>query len=228
MPKVVIYLRVSTGKQMASSLGIEAQRAAVTRFVEAEGLEVVQEFVEAESGKGSIDTLDRRPVLKETLALAKLHKCPVLVSKLCRLSRDVNFISSLMTQKVSFIVGDLGMNCDPFLLHLYAALGEKERNMISERTKSALKAAKDRGQTLGGFRGHKIDVDATKKGIEVRQSNAAEHRSAMLPIVKELQKSGCDTLQKVADALNAKGLTARRGGQWSSGQVHMLLRSAEK
>ena len=103
MRPIISYLRVSTGKQARSGLGIEAQRAAIARFAVTEGLEVLAEFVEAETGKGS-DALDRRPRLGEALAKAKRSKAPVVVAKLCRLSRDVAFISGLMAQRVPFIV----------------------------------------------------------------------------------------------------------------------------
>jgi len=125
---VVSYIRVSTDRQRRSGLGIEAQRATVARFAEAEGLTVIAEYIEAETGKGA-DALDRRPQLTGALARARLNKCPVLVSKLDRLSRDVAFIAGLMAQRVPFIVAELGADADPFMLHLYAALAEKERRL---------------------------------------------------------------------------------------------------
>ena len=143
MGKAVAYLRVSTQQQHRSGLGIEAQRAAIARFAEGEGIRIIAEFVEAETGKGA-DALDRRPQLAAALAAAKSAKCAVLVSKLDRLSRDVAFVSGLMAQRVPFIVAELGRDADPFMLHLYAALAEKERRLISERTKAALAAKKAR------------------------------------------------------------------------------------
>jgi DNA invertase Pin-like site-specific DNA recombinase len=139
----IAYYRVSTARQGRSGLGIEAQRAAVVRFAEAEGLELTAEFVEVETGKGA-DALDRRPQLAAALATGRSRKCPVIVAKLDRLSRDVAFISGLMAQRVPFIVAELGRDADPFMLHLYAALAEKERRLISERTKAALAAARQR------------------------------------------------------------------------------------
>jgi DNA invertase Pin-like site-specific DNA recombinase len=112
MEKAIAYLRVSTHRQQRSGLGIEAQRAAIARFTETEGLTLITEFVEAETGKGA-DALDRRPQLAAALAAAKTAKCSVIVSKLDRLSRDVAFVSGLMAQRVPFIVGD----ADPFMLH---------------------------------------------------------------------------------------------------------------
>jgi hypothetical protein len=125
----------SRQRQGRSDLGIEAQRAAVIRFAEAESLALTAEFVEVETGKGA-DALDRRPQLAAALALARQQKSPVIVVKLDRLSRDVAFISGLMAQRVAYIVAELGADADPFMLHLYAALAEKERRLISERTKA--------------------------------------------------------------------------------------------
>src|ERR1044072_5765720 len=148
MERAVAYYRVSTKQQQRSGLGIEAQRAMVTRFAEAEGLTVIGEFVEAETGKGA-DALDRRPQLAAALAAAKAAKCSVLVSKLDRLSRDVAFVAGLMAQGAPFIVAEIGRGANPFMLHLYAALAEKERRLISERTKSAFAIRKLSGTKLG-------------------------------------------------------------------------------
>jgi DNA invertase Pin-like site-specific DNA recombinase len=145
---VVAYIRVSTARQERSGLGLEAQQAAIARFCEAESFEVAASFREEETGKGA-DALERRPELAKALAEAKRRRCPVLVAKLDRLSRDVAFIAGLMAQRVPFIVAELGADADPFMLHLYAALAEKERRVISARTRDALQAAKARGQVLG-------------------------------------------------------------------------------
>jgi DNA invertase Pin-like site-specific DNA recombinase len=129
---------------------VEAQRKAVASFAEAEGFTIIAEFTEIETGKGS-DALDRRPELKAALKAAKKAKCEVAVAKLDRLSRDVAFISGLMAQRVPFIVAALGRNVDPFMLHVYAAMAQQERAMISRRTKEALAAAKARCEA-GHFR----------------------------------------------------------------------------
>jgi DNA invertase Pin-like site-specific DNA recombinase len=109
MQQAVAYYRVSTARQGRSGLGIEAQKATVQRFAEAEGFELTAEFVEVETGKGS-DALDRRPQLAKALAAGRTGKCPVIVAKLDRLSRDVAFIAGLMAQRVPFIVADLGVD----------------------------------------------------------------------------------------------------------------------
>jgi DNA invertase Pin-like site-specific DNA recombinase len=124
-------LDFSTARQGRSGLGIEAQRAAVTRFAEAEGFTLTAEFVEVETGKGA-DALDRRPQLAAALATGRVKRCPVIVAKLDRLSRDVAFVASLMAQRVPFIVAELGSDADPFVLHLYAALAENDRRLIRQ------------------------------------------------------------------------------------------------
>jgi len=148
MTPIVAYIRVSTQQQGRSGLGLEAQREQLARFAQAEGMEIVAEYVEVESGKGH-DALDRRPQLDRALAAAREQGCSIVVSKLDRLSRDVHFISGLMAYRVPFIVAELGADVDPFILHLFAALAEKERALISKRTKEGLAVAKLRGTKSG-------------------------------------------------------------------------------
>src|SRR5580704_5988436 len=131
---LVGYVRVSTAQQGRSGLGMEAQREALARFAASEGFELVRVFAEVETGKGA-DALDRRPQLAAALSEARRQRCSVAVAKLDRLSRHVHFISGLMAHRVPFLVADLGPDVDPFILHLFAALAEKERAMISTRTK---------------------------------------------------------------------------------------------
>src|SRR3954463_14735211 len=134
MKAAVAYYRVTTEKQGKSGLGLDAQRGAVERFAAEHGFTLVAEHVEVETGKGP-DALDRGPQLAAALKRAKAERCPVLVAKLDRLSRDVAFISGLMAQRVPFIVAELGVDADPFMLHLYAALAERERRLIGDRTR---------------------------------------------------------------------------------------------
>jgi DNA invertase Pin-like site-specific DNA recombinase len=211
-------VRVSTSQQGRSGLGIEAQREALARFAQAEGFEVVREFVEVETGKGA-DALDRRPQLSAALTQARKQRCPVGVAKLDRLSRDVHFISGLMAHRVPFLVAELGPDVDPFILHLFAALAEKERTMISARTKAALTAAKARGVSLGGPR----LAEARVIGHAANRANADQHASNVLPIIREIQKSGVTSLRDIAQALNARGIQTARGGQWHATTVKNVL-----
>ena len=222
MKQVLSYLRVSTGAQGRSGLGIEAQREAIARFAASEGCEIVGEFVEVETGKGS-DALDRRPKLAEALAKARKAKMPVVVAKLCRLSRDVAFISGLMAQKVAFIVTELGADADPFMLHIYAALAEKERHLIADRTRAALAAKKAQGAALG----NRTNLgEAQAKGAVANRAGADAFAANVLPVVRQIQASGATTLKAIAAALNARGIPTARGGQWHDSTVRNLLARA--
>jgi DNA invertase Pin-like site-specific DNA recombinase len=218
---IITYVRVSTSGQGRSGLGIEAQRSALAQFANAEGFDVVQEFVEVETGKGT-DALDRRPQLKAALAAARKLRCHVAVAKLDRLSRDVHFISGLMAHKVPFLVAELGSDVDPFVLHLFAALAEKERALISTRTRQALSAAKARGVTLGNPR---LDV-ARKSAVETVRAEADRYAANVLPIIREAQRAGARTLREIAEALNARGIATARGGQWYAQSVANVLARA--
>ncbi len=191
MSPLVAYYRVSSQKQGRSGLGLEAQRKAVAAFASAEGFEIIAEYTEIETGKGA-DALDRRPELKAALKAAKKAKASVAVAKLDRLSRDVAFISGLMAQKVPFIVAALGKNVDSFVLHIYAALAQQEREMISRRTKEALQAAKARGVKLG----RQETADANRLAAAVRDA-------ALKPILQEMSHLSA---QKVAAEFERRGL----------------------
>ena len=215
------YVRVSTVRQGRSGLGIEAQREALARFAASEGFELARVFVEVETGKGS-DALDRRPQLAAALSEARRQRCPVGVAKLDRLSRDVHFISGLMAHRVPFLVAELGPDVDPFILHLFAALAEKERAMIATRTKAALAAAKARGVKLGG---PKL-AEARKAALERNVANANQHAAKVLPVIREIKRSGA-SLHQIADALNSRGIATPRGGRWYAKSVsNVLARSA--
>jgi DNA invertase Pin-like site-specific DNA recombinase len=223
MPKpLVAYYRVSTREQGRSGLGIDAQRAAVARFAEVEGFEIVAERVEIETGKGS-DALERRPQLAAALAEARRKACPVAVSKLDRLSRDVHFISGLMAHRTPFLVAELGSDVEPFLLHLYAALAEKERAVISQRTKAALAAAKARGQALGNPR----LAEARAPINASRTAEADTFAATVAPIIAEARAAGAKSLQ-IAAALNGRGIATARGGRWEAATVRNIKAQWER
>ena len=201
---IVAYYRVSTQKQGRSGLGLEAQQAAVQAFAASNGLERINTFTEVETAKGA-DALDRRPQLAAALKAAKKAKAAVCVAKRDRLSRDVAFISGLMAQNVPFIVTDLGKDANPFLLHIYAALAEQERRMISERTKVAMAAAKARGVTIG---------NATF-GDANRQA-AAERAAELQPILAELSALSAGA---AARELNERNVSTPTGAPWSAKTV---------
>jgi DNA invertase Pin-like site-specific DNA recombinase len=215
---IITYCRVSTARQGRSGLGLEAQRDAIARFAVAEGFEIAREFIEVETGKGA-DALDRRPQLAAALAEARRRRCPVAVAKLDRLSRDVHFISGLMAERVQFVVAELGADVDPFILHLFAALAEKERVMIATRTREALSRAKARGVKLGS---PKLP-QARKAAVAVIEANADRHAANVLPVIREIRRAGARSLRAIADALNARGVPTARGGRWQAQTVHNAL-----
>ena len=227
---VVSYVRVSTAAQGRSGLGLEAQREAIARFAEIEGMEVVAEFIEIETGKGA-DALDRRPQLSAALAQAKLTGTAVIVAKLDRLSRDVHFVSGLMAQRVPFIVADLGADTDPFLLHLYAALAEKERALISTRTKAALAAAKTRvamtGQKehpeikrLGNPNGAKhLRQYGGKAGRAALVAGADKRAAGVAKTIEAIRGEGVTSANGIAKALNERSIATPRGGMWTARSV---------
>jgi DNA invertase Pin-like site-specific DNA recombinase len=208
MKTAIAYIRVSTAKQGQSGLGLEAQQATIEAFASVEGFRIIHTYVEVETGKGS-DALDKRPQLDMALLAAKANGCPVIVAKLDRLSRDVHFISGLMSKRVPFIVCQLGQNVDPFMLHIYAALAEKERTMISERTKAALQAVKARGQKLGS--------PTTPAIMKERSSAFAESlREVVTPIINLSSR-------RIAAILNERGIKTSTGTAWSSVTVLRLI-----
>ena len=207
MKAAIGYIRVSTHKQ---SLGLEAQQATLARFAEAEGYHLIETFQEMETGKGH-DALDRRPQLAASLKAAKQLKAPIIVAKLDRLSRDVHFISGLMVHKIPFIVAELGADADPFMLHLYAALAEKERRLISQRTRDALAAKKAQGVKLGGL---------NAGGIKNR-ANAKRRAEALRPILAELDGMSA---RAIAAGLNVRKVPTPNGGPWHAATVIRVQR----
>jgi DNA invertase Pin-like site-specific DNA recombinase len=222
--RAIAYYRVSTRRQGRSGLGIEAQRARVEQFAAAEGFDLIGELVEIESGKGC-DALDRRPRLAEALARARKERCPVIVARLDRLSRDVAFISGLMASRVPFIVAELGSDADPFMLHLYAALAEKERRLISERTRAALAARKQSGMKLGNTC---APARAAAEGRRVSKAEADRFASQTIPIIRAIQKTGITSLRGIAAALDARGVRTARGGRWQVSNVRNVLARGNK
>ncbi len=224
MATAIGYIRVSTKSQGRSGLGLEAQRTAITRFAEAERLTVTQVFEEVETGSGS-DALERRPQLAAALKTARRAKAPVLVAKLDRLSRDVHFVSGLMAHRVEFIVCELGRQSDPFVLHLYAALAEKERSMISARTRAGLAAAKARGTKLGmSARTRRAMRKIALSGAQANVAAALTRVEAMRPQIEFALKGGA-TLQAATDLLNERGIASPGGGRW---HAPSLLKAARR
>jgi DNA invertase Pin-like site-specific DNA recombinase len=219
MKTAIALVRVSTSEQGKSGLGLAAQESAIRSFAAAEGFDIVELFSEVASGAQGID---EREGLRSALARAKKLKCPVIVAKLDRLSRDVAFISGLMARGVPFIVSELGADVDPFVLHLYAALGEKERKLIGQRTKAALAAKKAQGVVLGNRTNL---AEAQTKGQATNAAKASEFAAKVVPTIKQLKEQGM-TLDQVAAELTKRGEKTFNGGEWHKSTVSRLLSKA--
>lgn len=219
MTAAIGYIRVSTDTQRKSGLGLQAQRTAIAEFASRSGYEVAQWVAETETGKGA-DALERRPQLRQALIAARRIRAPVLVAKLDRLSRSVAFISKLMEERVPFIVTELGSTVDPFMLHVYAALAEKERDMISQRTKEALAAKKAEGFKLG----NRTNLEeAAILGRASLSRKADLHATNLLPIIESIKASGLTNLRDIAEALNNRGIRSARGGLWHAQTVARVI-----
>jgi DNA invertase Pin-like site-specific DNA recombinase len=214
----IAYYRVSTEGQGRSGLGIEAQRDAIAQFAVAEGVQITASYTEIETGKGA-EALERRPELAAALASARRAKCPIVVAKLDRLSRDVAFISGLMAKRVPFIVANLGKDVDPFMLHIYAALAEKERADISARTTAALAAKRAQGVKLGNPR----FADAVIAARAAASAGADRFAENVRPIIDAIRASGITTNMGIAEALNARGIRTARGSEWHATSVRRIL-----
>lgn len=217
--KFVAYYRVSTDRQGVSGLGIEAQRQAVETFLNGGRWSVIGEFTEIESGTRR--KLKRRPMLDAALKLAKKEKATLVVAKLDRLARDVQFISTLLNGQVKFICADMP-EADRTFLQMMSVFAEYEARRISERTKDALQALKKRGKKLGSPDPKKGSAIAT----ELRVAEADAYADRVGPIVRDIiKKSGASTLRDIAQALTLRGVKTPRGNdEWYASQVANLLK----
>jgi DNA invertase Pin-like site-specific DNA recombinase len=209
--KAVAYLRVSTDRQGRSGLGLEAQREAVTRYAQEARLEVIGEYIEVETGKGA-NALSKRPELLAALTEAKKQKGKLVLAKLDRLARNVHFVSGLMETGVDFAVADMP-HADRFQLHLFAALAEKEGDIISQRTKAALAAAKARGKRLG-TNGAKLAA--------ANKATAVERLEPIAPTLIAMRDAGFSRRAMMA-ALNDQEIPSPAGGRWHLANLQRAL-----
>jgi DNA invertase Pin-like site-specific DNA recombinase len=224
MTDLVAYIRVSKPKQGRSGRGLEAQEAAIRRFAEAQGLELFTKvFVEVETGTGA-DALSKRPVLRSALDAARRLKARIVVAKLDRLSRDVHFISGLMAERVPFIVTELGPDIDPFMLHIYAAVAQKEAALISERTKAALAAAKARGCKIG----NPNIGEMQRKGAEATVAAADEFARVTMVHIDGARQRGIASLRAIAAELDRLRVPSASGKPWNAKSVSNIMARAEQ
>jgi DNA invertase Pin-like site-specific DNA recombinase len=207
------YYRVSTERQGASGLGLEAQRSAVLQHMAREGGRIEGEYVEIESGKRS-----DRPKLAEAIRECKRSKATLIIAKLDRLARNVHFISGLLESGVDFVAVD-NPHANRFQIHLLAAVAEYERDMISKRTKEALAQAKARGVKLGA----KDQRALSRAGAQALKASALDFAEKLRPIVEGLIAQGINGPSALSEALNARGVVSRTGGRWYPSTVSKVL-----
>lgn len=216
---LIAYIRVSTQKQGRSGLGMEAQHEAIGRFASLHGLTIHTSFVEVETGKGA-DALSSRPKLAAALIISRRLGAKIIVAKLDRLSRDVHFISGLMAERVPFVVAELGPDIDPFMLHIYAAVAQKEAALISQRTKAALGAAKARGAKLGN-----PDMKAMRANAAGAKAGSADRFAELVrPHIDGIIARGINGNRAIARELDALGIKSATGAPWSGVAVANIIR----
>ena len=214
--RFVAYHRVSTARQGESGLGLEAQRHSILTYLNGGAWELVGEFVEVESGKNS----DRRQ-LAAALDACRKHKAKLVIAKLDRLSRNLAFIAALMESGVEFVAVD-NPHANKLTVHILAAVAQHEREMISERTKAALQAAKARGKVLGNPRLR----EAAGTGVAALKAKADRFAANVLPVIREIQASGVTSANAIAGRLNERGVKTARGGRWTHVQVGAAISRA--
>jgi DNA invertase Pin-like site-specific DNA recombinase len=220
--KFVAYYRVSTKRQGKSGLGLEAQRASVAAYLNGGDWQIVSEHTEVESGRNN-----SRPLLEQALAAARLHRCPLIVAKMDRLTRNVAFLTRLLEAGVDLRFVDLPIAEGPagrLQLHIMVSAAEFEVGMCSTRIKAALAQAKRRGVVLGGDRGH-VPSNRVRSLAAAAVKQRADARAAdVMPTIRSLQERGATSLRAIAKGLNEAGIPTARGlGEWSATQVRSVL-----
>ena len=199
--KFIAYFRVSTDRQGKSGLGLDAQRDAVMDYLNGGRWALVGEFTEVESGKHA-----DRPELEKALAACKKQRAKLVIAKLDRLSRNLAFIATVMESGVEFVAVD-NPHANKLTVHILAAVAQHEREMISERTKAALAAAKKRGQRLG----NPGIAEVAKRGRTVASANARRFAANVRPIIEEIMRTGASSHNAKRRHLTAKVLRSQRG-----------------
>lgn len=218
--KAIAYYRVSTARQGESGLGLEAQQNAVEQFATASQMEILDAFVEVESGKKK-----DRPQLAAALATAKKAGAVLVIAKLDRLARNVAVVANLMESGVDFVAVD-NPTANRLTIHILAAVAEDEALRISERTKAALAAAKARGVKLGTTGKAHGKLQGPKLAKANREA-AADRAALIADTVAEIQNAGSSTLRGIADELNRRSVPTAQGKEWHPTSVSRLLKRLE-
>jgi DNA invertase Pin-like site-specific DNA recombinase len=229
MRSAIGYLRVSTREQGRSGLGLAAQRVDIEAFGARERFSIKSWYQDIQTGAGA-DALLLRPGLASALKEAKSARCPLIVSRLDRLSRNVHFIAGLMEHKVHFIVAQLGRDCDEFTLHIYASLTEQERKLISDRAKAAAQVARRRGRKFGfelRSKAWRRRLSALGRAVLVQEAlqRAQAYRVHIEWALKQPGHKGEPiSYRAAADKLNQRGLDSPTGQHWQGHQLQRMAR----
>ena len=218
--RFVAYERVSTARQGASGLGLEAQRNTIDAFAAARAAEILARFTEVESGKTA-----NRPELTAAIQLARLTGATLVIAKLDRLSRNAAFLLTLRDSGVRFLAVDMP-EANDLTVGIMALVAQAEREAISRRTKEALAVAKARGVKLGNPNGAAALRRAGKGAVALRQAvsaNARLHATDLAPVVADIRAEGHLTLRAIGRQLGQRGMLTRQGGQWHVSNVRNLL-----
>jgi len=224
MQAAIGYLRVSKQEQGRSGLGLDAQRNEIEAFGAREGFSVKSWHQDIQTGAGA-DALLLRPGLAAALKKAKSVRCPLIVSRLDRLSRNVHFITGLMEHRVHFIVAALGRDCDHFVLHIYACLAEQERKLISERRRAAAAIEKRKGRKFGvALRSKAWQRHVSALGRAALTKAAMERAEAYrMHIEWAFRQSGVNgktiTFRAAENKLNERGIESSMGRRWTGEQL---------
>lgn len=216
----ITYYRVSTQRQGASGLGLEAQRSAVLTHLAGSDKTVIEEFLEVETGKGS-NALEKRPQLRLALERCRKTGATLLIAKLDRLARNVHFVSGLIETGVDFVAADMP-HANKVMIQMHAVMSEWERDQISERTRAALAAAKARGVVLGATGPQNLQW---RNGQ--RQHEAHVFRERLQPVLTGFLSQGLSRRAIVA-RLNDLGVKTPMGGIWSYAQVQRITTAVIK
>lgn len=218
MKSFIAYLRVSTDKQAESGLGLEAQRATVQAYLASQGASDTDctWFVEAESGRNN-----ERPELQKALRLARIKKSRLVIAKLDRLARNAHFLTGIMESGVDLYCCDLP-NADRLVFTVMAGVAEWEARAISERTRKALQAAKERGVRLGNPNGAAALRRASKgnsAAVSRLKANATARAANYREVFEDLKAEGISSANGLAVAMNQRGFESPRGGKWTAKSV---------
>jgi DNA invertase Pin-like site-specific DNA recombinase len=220
MKKVVVYCRVSTQRQQASGLGLEAQLQAVQQYAASKSAAIIATYTETETGR-----LNARPELAKALHTAKVTGATLVIAKIDRLSRNASFLMALQDAGVKFVAADMP-EANNLTIGIMALVAQQEAEAISKRTKEALQAAKQRGTVLGNPNGAAALKRAAKgntAAVSTIKAKADSHADNLKPVLESLKAEGITSLGAIAKALNERGMLTPRGGTWHKTSVKNLV-----